>query len=1003
MRLRSTGIVLLALMLCGVRTGSAQVTTTGSIQVILEDPQGGRLPGVAIQVSAPDVVTSRIGVTDGEGIAILEALTPSTQYVVTAQLTGFRDLERTAILVRSGQVTTLRLEMTLSTVNEQVTVRAPLTPLVDTTRALSGTDLTLRFTESLPTGRSYQSYLQLVPGVMPDSQNVSGNPSSRSGVNWKDQQSGDNIGLSGDNFYYFEGINVTDPVTGGFGGNLNTEIIQEQKVITGGIPAEYVGAPGLISTVVTKSGTNRYSGSYNYFFQNDGLVTANENNPDNTFSSVDTAFTLGGPLVRDKLWAFGSFRYLKNTRDVNAQDTRALLRTVDTTEKQSFFKATYAPNQRNLLSFMFLNDPYERTGSVDTSVVNNRDRVRKQGGENYSATFSRIWDRLLVEASYNHHENEITDLALDRSTRNTIAYQRDTPRTLADEQLGGFGQDAPEFRNGRQARVTAQYQFGMHRVKGGYEWGRRDDIRDLLFVPAADRSQYTSIASLYGSVSAASIANSGLWSTRAFDVTNPSDFAGLLASMNAAPNRASFYGMYDTDGNGAITAPELSQALMFSSTAGNPNGQLNYYRMTMTQTGKQSQKLRSDSLYVQDDIRFGRLNVNVGVRTERWQHFSTTNASLFTFDWTMAPRLSAVYDLTGDGRQKVAAFWGRYYDPIRMDTTNYAGTVSGSTREEQVFINNQWLTYRVLGVSSTAGLFAPNTKTPYTDELQLQYERDLGRNMSASVTYYNRHTRDIFEDINLPSYADPARYVGFDGAGDVNAPNSLFLGYDYFGFDPNNPPSAGFVLGTLKGGKRDFNGLELVFRKRYSNNWQGLFSYNYLDAKGNAVSDGNADFAGDQYFFDPRAPNMFGTLPGTVHHLVKAAGSYTLKWGIELGGAYRWNSGTIVNRTFLVQGRRLPVLGPQYTFGGVRVPWVDPSSVGAVQNPSWGQFDLRLQHVHRFQRITTELFLDVFNVFDNQGATRFEDLAAGSGATPFGGAIAWLNPRRAFVGVRARF
>src|ERR671938_262623 len=86
----------------------------------------------------------------------------------------------------------------------------------------------------------------------------------------------------------------------------------------------------------------------------------------------------------------------------------------------------------------------------------------------------------------------------------------------------------------------------------------------------------------------------------------------------------------------------------------------------------------------------------------------------------------AVMDIKGDGRQKASAYWGRYYDPIRMDMTNFAGTTSGSTREEQVYINNQWLTYRVRGFSPIPdGVFAPATKTPYTDELQLHYERDL--------------------------------------------------------------------------------------------------------------------------------------------------------------------------------------------------------------------------------------------------------------------------------------
>ena len=149
----------------------------------------------------------------------------------------------------------------------------------------------------MPTGRSYQSYLQLVPGVTPDNPNTPGNPAVRSGMNYSDiaRTLGDNVGVSSDNAYYFDGINVTDPVRGTFGANLNTEIIQEQKVLTGGIPAEFVGAPGMISNVITKSGSNMFRGSANYFFQNSSLVSKNEHVADEEFSTKETAFTAGGP------------------------------------------------------------------------------------------------------------------------------------------------------------------------------------------------------------------------------------------------------------------------------------------------------------------------------------------------------------------------------------------------------------------------------------------------------------------------------------------------------------------------------------------------------------------------------------------------------------------------------------------------------------------------------------------------------------------------------------
>src|SRR5690606_3653310 len=148
-----------------------------------------------------------------------------------------------------------------------------------------------------------------------------------------------------------------------FGANLNTEIIQEQKVITGGIPAEFVGTPGLISNVVTKSGSNTVHGSANYFFQNSNLVAENENAASEEFSTKDTAFTLGAPIIRDRLWAFGSYRYTNRQDDVVSLDTDQFLRSVDNTQHQGFFKGTWTPTTGDLFAFTYLSDPTEISGS----------------------------------------------------------------------------------------------------------------------------------------------------------------------------------------------------------------------------------------------------------------------------------------------------------------------------------------------------------------------------------------------------------------------------------------------------------------------------------------------------------------------------------------------------------------------------------------------------------------------------------------------------------------
>src|SRR5690606_483404 len=357
----------LAIVLAIVAPAAAQVTSTGSVQITVVDSGDARLPGVTVTASAPDVVTTRTAVTDETGVALLTGLAPSAQYTVVASLQGFQDFRQENVLVRSGQTVTLQVTLPLAGVTEANTVSAE-SPLIDVTSATTGADLTLQLTESLPTGRSYQSYLQMVPGVMPDSFSSPGNPASKSGINYSDI--GGDVGVSTDNFYYFDGINVTDPLTGTFGANLNTEIIQEQKVITGGIPAEFVGTPGLISNVVTKSGSNTVHGSVNYFFQNSNLVAENKHAADEEFSTKDSAFTLGGPIWKDRLWFFGSYRYLNRKDDVVSLDTDQFLRSVDRTDHQTFFKGTWTPTTGDLLALTYMGDPTEISGSRARDINN---------------------------------------------------------------------------------------------------------------------------------------------------------------------------------------------------------------------------------------------------------------------------------------------------------------------------------------------------------------------------------------------------------------------------------------------------------------------------------------------------------------------------------------------------------------------------------------------------------------------------------------------------------
>jgi hypothetical protein len=126
--------------------------------------------------------------------------------------------------------------------------------------------------------------------------------------------------------------------------------------------------------------------------------------------------------------------------------------------------------------------------------------------------------------------------------------------------------------------------------------------------------------------------------------------------------------------------------------------------------------------------------------------------------------------------------------------------------------------------------------------------------------------------------------------------------------------------------------------------------------------------------------------------------------GLQFGAVYRWNSGTIASRTYRASGRNLPqpVTTP-FVFAGILENWLAPDSVGGLTNPSYGLVDLRLEYTRKFGRIGTEVFVDVFNLLDEQDSIRNQDVLAGVGGLAFGDGILFNDPRRFFLGARLSF
>ncbi len=128
-------------------------------------------------------------------------------------------------------------------------------------------------------------------GVVPSS---SGFPQQVFGASWSD------------NAYLVDGFNTVDPSTGGFGTRFNFDAIEEASVITGGLAAEFGLGTGGVLNVVTKSGGNRFSGTFDARYSNESFIESGEHyDPgEDTFSNRLLSATLGGPILRDRLWFF---------------------------------------------------------------------------------------------------------------------------------------------------------------------------------------------------------------------------------------------------------------------------------------------------------------------------------------------------------------------------------------------------------------------------------------------------------------------------------------------------------------------------------------------------------------------------------------------------------------------------------------------------------------------------------------------------------------------------
>jgi hypothetical protein len=317
----------------------------------------------------------------------------------------------------------------------------------------------------------------------------------------------------------------------------------------------------------------------------------------------------------------------------------------------------------------------------------------------------------------------------------------------------------------------------------------------------------------------------------------------------------------------------------------------------------------------------------------------------------------------------------------------FAGNLSGSVFSEQLFLGGDWFGYRTRGAAELprdAG-FAPHLKNEEETEYQLTYARQLTPRVDLLAEAWYREDHHLIEDYDPDVYFDPTV------AGD------LALTPATFGYPPSGPGSVNYFLANLVSGKREARGIDLAIDRHLAGPWQASFQYSWKDAEGNSNSDGAADLQGDFLVLDPRQPWMWGDLPGTIEHQVKAFGSYRLPFGLEVGGLVYWNSGAVFTEADIVRPTTHTIYYNHRREDGTYV------GTGEQRHSGYATLDLRLRY---FRQLAADwgldLFLDVFNALDNQDPLRITE-AHNNPDFSYREPRLLLEPRRYQVGVRVSF
>jgi hypothetical protein len=1017
----------------------AQTSTTGSIEGSVTDTTGAAVPGIAVKVSSPNLISAQTGTTDDNGRYRIPNLPPGKYTITVEAEKGFAKFERSDVEVNLSRNSSVEIQLQPAGAQASVTITDTAGAAVDVSNNTTGSNVSSDQFSNFPTQRTVQGLYTIAPTV------------TRSGL--RDATGRDRdpsvAGSSGpENNYILDGVNTTDPAFGGSGANLPFEFVQEVEIKTGAYGPEYGKSTGGIFNVITKSGGNEFHGDIFGYGTSKGLVREVKNFPFtgsafNGFSEVDVGGDIGGPIVKDKLWFFGAFNPQKRK---NYYLTQTFHLPVDNDVTIPFYagKVTWAINPKNTFTASTFGDFTKIDGFLATAALNNVNGFgdditafegrQETGGHNYAFRLnSTITNTFIGEFSGGVHFQRANTIprAIDKAlvTDNFAVLKGSSVLVPVSTGVNfGGGTGFIDFVDGRGGSLQRnfvrgpgfglfstqdrnRYEFashmqnivgGRHTVKWGFEWNSNHYDIDTKssgpsitygFTPGAVNADGTPLRNTNGNSNATNgsrIANNWLVCTVISNqITCPNTAGVARAQAIPAATLAALGLTVNPDATAITTAQAFGNPFIIRNTTRVRDFQL----VGSTYTNV-------ESFYVGDDWKFAKnFQLSFGIRWDYQQSYGNDNSTYLkfnNFDDNAAPRFGFIWDFTGKGRGKIYANYAQFIEaPIPLDVNVRAG--GGDVQTDKNFnvdrLNAPAGALIVPGVSTGATNLGSDAtpadiglKPQSIREVTFGAEYEVGRDITLGTRGIYRAMVNVIED---GSFDDGDTYFIFNPGriGPGTTEQAACAG----------DPATGRAPQCFGRAQRFYRAIEFTATKRFTNNFQFIASYVFSSLIGNY----EGLFRNDNGQSDPNITSLFdlqsllantyGRLPNDRPHQFKFNGSYRTPFKLLVSGNFYAQSGVPFNQLI-----PHPIYGNNEGFAVTRGTAIVPTvsavqagfpntveSIGDHRTPTTMNLDLGVYYPIRVgEGKELRLTGDWFNVFNSQRAVTLDQtFSINSGVT----------------------